>query len=62
MLSDGTDSRGYLYWDNGGYGLVNNTGNWSVRANEGLGLGGTLYGVWEATGGFYSPWVIENLR
>ncbi len=35
-----------LYWDSNGFGLVNDTGGWSVKANYGGSYGGTLYGTW----------------
>lgn len=40
--------RGYLYSDGDGFGLLNNQGGWSVRANQGTGYGGQLYGSWQA--------------
>ncbi|ABD72078.1 hypothetical protein Rfer_4392 (plasmid) [Rhodoferax ferrireducens T118] len=42
--------RGYVYSDAGGFGLLNDGGNWAVRTNAGGGnAGGSLYGTWDST-------------
>ena len=48
----GITTKGYVgYWDSGGGGILNNTGNWSLRYNFGnANSGGTLYGAWVVNG------------
>jgi hypothetical protein len=42
--------KGEFYWDGGGCGILNNSGNWAVRAANGAAnAGGSLYGTWDAT-------------
>lgn len=54
-LKDRSDnSRGYLYWDGGGFGLLHGGGGWSVRGNVNS-EGGMLYGSWTANGDMRSP-------
>ena len=51
LVQDGNaTTKGYTgYWDNGGGGILNNTGNWAVRYNFGnANSGGQLYGDWSA--------------
>lgn len=38
--------KGRVYWDSTGIGFLNDTDAWSIRANLGSGLGGTLFGAW----------------
>jgi hypothetical protein len=39
--------KGYLFWNSSGFGLLNNSGDWGVRINNGgSNTGGTLYGSW----------------
>jgi len=48
-VQDGSvTTKGYIgYWDSGGGGILNNTGNWAVRYNFGsANSGGSLYGTW----------------
>lgn len=43
------------YWDSGGFGILNDSGNWSVRGNYGnANSGGSLYGNWEVNTGSLS--------
>jgi hypothetical protein len=60
--------RGYLYSDGDGFGLLNNQGGWSVRANQGTGYGGQLYGTWQTTnfaiknaGGTHDPYGVLSI-
>lgn len=39
-------TKGYIYWDSSGFGLLNNVGGWSIRANYGGSYGGYLNGSW----------------
>ena len=40
--------KGYLFYNSSGFGLLNNSGDWAVRANYGgSNTGGTLYGSWQ---------------
>lgn len=39
--------KGRVHWDGSGFGLLNDSGNWVVRLNNGVGLGGSLYGGWD---------------
>ena len=46
---DNATLRGYVYHDSGGFGLLNGSGAWAVRANlSGSNAGGSLYGTWDA--------------
>jgi hypothetical protein len=46
-------TKGYVYWDSSGFGLLTNVGDWAVRANYGgSGSGGTLFGAWSSSGSF----------
>jgi hypothetical protein len=49
----GVTTKGYIgYWDSGGGGILNNTGNWAVRYNFGsANSGGSLYGTWAVENG-----------
>lgn len=42
----GGTTKGYVYWDGDGFGLLNNLGGWSVRTNNGSNYGGTFFGNW----------------
>jgi hypothetical protein len=58
QIKDGSDAlKGYIgYWDSGGGGILNNTGNWAVRYNFGSSSsGGTLYGTWNSDTDFRAP-------
>ncbi|MDP3561751.1 MAG: tail fiber domain-containing protein [Legionellaceae bacterium] len=46
MQTHESGSKGYLYWDSAGIGLLNDAGGWTIRGNYGTGYGGTLYGSW----------------
>ena len=48
----GIATKGYTgYWDSAGGGILNDTGNWSLRYNFGnANSGGTLYGAWVVNG------------
>jgi hypothetical protein len=48
MLGNG-NTKGYVYGDTSGFGLLNDTGNYSVLCTAGAGLGGQLIGSWTAT-------------
>ena len=47
--------KGYLYFDGSGFGLLNNQGGWSVRANYGSSYGGNLTGSWTSDGDHRAP-------
>jgi hypothetical protein len=49
MLANG-NTKGYVYGDVSGFGLLNDTGNWAVMCNYGSGLGGVLSGAWSVSG------------
>lgn len=49
------DIRGIVYFDGSGFGLLNNIGGWSVRANYGSGYGGELTGSWTSSGDHRAP-------
>ena len=53
-------TKGYVYWDAAGFGLLNNTGNWAVRTNIGGSMGGTLYGAWISTGTFTASALVKS--
>ena len=53
-------TNGYIYWDSSGFGLLNNTGGWSVRANYGGSMGGTLFGAWSSSGSFTASALIKS--
>ena len=58
IVQDGNGTlKGYVgYWDAGGGGILNNTGNWAVRYNFGSSSsGGTLYGSWISDADFRAP-------
>jgi hypothetical protein len=47
--------KGLVYWDNDGFGLLNNNGNWAVRSSYGNAYsGGTLYGAWTKASSNYT--------
>lgn len=51
-LRDGHEGpvKAYFYWNAAGSGLLNNSGNWAIRANNGgANAGGELYGTWTGT-------------
>jgi hypothetical protein len=53
-------TKGYVYWDGDGFGLLNNLGGWSVRVNYGGSYGGSLYGNWESSGTFTAVSLIKS--
>lgn len=56
----GSTTKGYVYWDSAGFGLLNNTGGWAVRTNIGGSMGGTLYGAWSSSGSFTATALIKS--
>lgn len=43
--------KGYLYWDAAGVGILNDSGQWGIRVNPNVSLGGSLLGAWNVTNG-----------
>lgn len=64
LVQDGNAAtKGYTgYWDSSGGGILNNTGNWSVRYNFGnANSGGTLFGDWTAANLSATGYTMTNL-
>jgi hypothetical protein len=48
--SGGSTYKGSVYFDDEGFGFLNNTGGWAVKLNQGASFGGYLSGNWQVLG------------